>query len=515
MIQKFLSKYGLASHLAILAALPLALTPFLTAATLGSVVFWLMAFVAVWYFTEPSVRLGEHLSEARFRVRYEMMRDPLFWLMVFALLFALVRFLNTGIEVFYDAERTTWIVRDPKWSILPASVEGQGLLPFAFASAALLVLMGLRHGIGRKARTEFGIVGSFVAGLGGIASVACAVSGVGDFPVWMVSGMEEVPFWASSFGVWLVLGVVCGVLAEASKWGAARLPLAVAVAGNVAALFYFAQPLVAAVWLMLAIVVSIFALIYLSRAGSMGSVARIFTILVVGLALAVFSVMTFMSQEVRQLKSRRILPANVLDSRASDLAAEKARLTTKSAIDGRKKAEKVREEYRERGRRCKTALNRIARRMWSEHPWSGVGLGAFSLHTPFLAEKEEWRVLPPKPEFSPNGFWTHLAERGLLGCTLLVLILGLLLYTWGASLVGAFLYLRHRDDADIFPFAVAPLAWVGPLCVALFFAEGAFAPVFLDASFILVATVPLALSAATFPKPKKTERPTRSAAPEN
>ena len=514
MIQKFLSKYGLASHLAVLAALPLALTPFLTAAALGSVVFWLIALAAVWLFAEPSVRLGEHLSDARVRVRHEMVRDPLFWLMALVFVFTLVRFCNTGIDLFYDAERSAWIVQKPKWSLLPGAVEGAGLLPFAFASAALTVVMGLRHGIGRKARTEFGIVGSLLAGLAGIALVGCAVAGVGNVSAWMVSGMEEEPFWASSFGVWLVLGVVCGAIAEVSKWGAARLPLAISVAGNVVALFFFAQPIVAVAWIFLATVVAAYSLLYLSRIVSMGAVARVFTLLIIGVALPIFAVMTFMSMDVRELKSRRLTPAFALESSESDAAAERVRLATKSAIDGRKKADKLREEFREKGALRKIALNRIARRMWSEHPWSGVGVGAFALHAPFLAEKEEWHVLPPKPQFSPNGFWTHLAERGVLGCSLLLLVLGGLLYTWGARLVAAFFFLRGRDDADIFPFAVPPLAWVGPVCVALFVAEATYAPVFLNASFILIVTVPLALSAATFPKPKKTGRVVASTAQE-
>ena len=77
MIPRFFSKYGLAVHLALLAALPLALTPFLTTATtLASVILWLSVLGAVWFFTQPDLRRGEHISSSRVRLRHELMLDP-------------------------------------------------------------------------------------------------------------------------------------------------------------------------------------------------------------------------------------------------------------------------------------------------------------------------------------------------------------------------------------------------------------------------------------------------------
>lgn len=513
MIQKFFSKYGLATHLAVLAALPLALTPFMTAATLGSVIIWLTALVAVWFFVEPSLRLGERLSFARARVRRETIRDPLFWLMLVIVVFTCIRWLNTGIAHFYDAEQGIWEVHAPRWPILPASVQEGGFLPFAVSTAVFVVLMGIRHGIGLQARTEFGLFGSLVAGLGGMAAVGCAAGGLVGADAWMASGFEEAPFWPSSFGVWLVLGVVCGIQAESTKWGVARLVLVFSIAGNVGALLFFAPPLIALFWIFFATIVAIFSLCYLVRAASVGAVARSLSLLLFGLALAVFAVMTFMPEDVRELKMRRISPACALEPHEADVEAGKI-MKTAPTTEARKIVKEMRAEQLEKARRRRSVLNRIAHAMWKERQWAGAGIDAFGVRVPYLVEGEEWTKgdLPPKPTFSPNGLWTYLAERGILSASLLATLLVLLLYSFVSRLVGAFVYLRKQDDADIFVFAVAPLAWVAPACVVAILVEAVYSPVFQSAAVLFSLTVPLALSAATFPKPKNSVSATENAA---
>ena len=472
MIQKFLSKYGLATHLALLAALPLALTPFLSAATLASVVFWLSALAAVWLFTEPSVRAGEHLSLARARVRHDLMLDPVFWFLVFAVAYAAVRWMNGGIALFYDAEQATWTVKAAEWTILPSSAGDAGRLPFAFAVSLLVVLCGIRHGIGLMARVNFGVVGALVAGVGGAVAAVCAGAGLPGVSEWMSAGFAEAPFWSSLFAVWLLVGVVSGVQAESRRWKSARLPFALGIAGNTAALLFFAPPLVAVAWLALVAVALVFSLFYLGRAGSTGAVARSFALAVFGFALPVFMCMLLMPDAVRELKVTGLSSELALGEAYKDMAA---------------------------------ALSRISRAMWVEHPWTGVGLGAFGLHAQFLADKAEWAVIPTQPQFATSGFWTLLAERGIVGCALPVVLLGMLLFTWGARLVGAFLFLRHKDDADIFPFAVPPLAWVAPFGLVLIVVEALFAPISVEPCLSFALAVPLALSAAAFPKARKPE----------
>ena len=419
MFQKFLSKYGLATHLALLAAVPLALTPFLDAARLASVVFWLSGLAALWLLTEPSIRAGEHLSSARRRVRGALVRDPLFWLLLLVVLFAFVRACNTGIALRYDSEQAAWLVGEAKLGGGPASVGLTGLLSFATALAVWVVVLGIRHGIGLMARIVFGVSGAFFAGVGGLSAAGCACAGMAPFAGWLRAGFAEAPFWASVFGVWLVLGIVCGVQAEARKWSFARLP---------------------------------------------------FVLAVFGYALPVFLLMLFVSEPLRTLKLNGLDP-EIAQPEVYCAASE--------------------------------ALSRIAREAWKAHPWFGVGSGALGLHVPFLAEKADWAFLPAQPAFAYNGYWTLLAERGIVGCLLPAVVLGLLLAAYCVRLVSSYFYLRYQDDADVFVFAVSPVAWFAPLTVVLLAVEAVWSPVFLTDNLFVAAPVALALAAAACPRAKK------------
>ena len=470
MLQKFLSKYGLAAHLALLAAAPLALTPFLDAASLASVVFWLSGLAAVWLFTEPSIRVGEHLSLARRRVRGELIRDPFFWFLVAAVAFAVFRMVNSGIALKYDPEQVVWVVRESRFGGGPASAGNAGLLPFAVVVALLILSMGIRHGIGLMARIVFGLSAALFSGVGGCAAAGFACAGVKPFAAWLGSGLADAPFWASTFGVWLVIAIVSGVQAEARKWSSARLPYVLGIAGNSSALLFFAPPVIAIVWIAFALMTLVVSLVYLGRANSVGAVARNLSLAIFGFALPVFLMMMFVPDAVRAAKINALSPEFAFP-----------------------------ESYRQ----ASETLSRISRQIWLLHPWFGVGDGALGLHIPFFAEKADWAVIPVQPKFAVNGYWTILAERGIIGCVIPAVGLGMLVVTYFVRLVGAFGYLRRQDDSDIFPFAVPPVAWFAPLTVAILAVEAVISPVFLNGTLFLTVLSALALSAAAFPKAKK------------
>ena len=90
-MQKAISKYGLAAHLALLAVAPLFLFPFCGAVWTARVLLWLSFLAFVWTLVEPSRRQGEMLHDARFRVFLSVFRDPLFWFSLFLSLVAFVR----------------------------------------------------------------------------------------------------------------------------------------------------------------------------------------------------------------------------------------------------------------------------------------------------------------------------------------------------------------------------------------------------------------------------------------
>lgn len=482
MLQKFLSKYGLAVHLALLAAAPLALMPFLDAASLASVVFWLSGLAAIWLLVEPSIRAGEHLSLARRRVRVEMVRDPFFWFLAVVVAYAFVRWLNSGIALRYDPEQVVWLVGKSKLGGGPASAGDAGLLPFAVCVALCVLAMGLRHGIGLMARVVFGLSGTLFAGLGGGCAVGLACAGVKPFSTWLTAGFSDVPFWPSAFGVWLVIGLVSGVQAEARKWNVSRLPCLLGIAGCVSVLVFFAPPILAVTWILFSVLALSVSLVYLGRVNSVGAVARNLSLALFGFAVPVFLMMMFAPDEVRSVKVAALDP-DVFFSEAYRQASE--------------------------------VLAKIGHRIWVAHPWFGVGIGAFGLHLPFLVEKADWALIPAQPAFANSGYWTILVERGIVGCMLPVVGLGMLVVGYFVRLVGAFSYLRRQDDVDIFPFAVPPIAWFAPLTALLLAVEAFFAPVFQNETLPLTVLAALSLSASAFPKAKKDDVTAETASSEN
>ena len=148
-------------------------------------------------------------------------------------------------------------------------------------------------------------------------------------------------------------------------------------------------------------------------------------------------------------------------------------------------------------------LERISRSMWKESPWRGAGIGAFNMQAQFLAEKSAWMVLSPKVSAALSGYWTVLAERGILGCIVLASMGFLFAFVWAKNLIGAVIYLRTRDDADIFPFACMPMVWAAPVLVPLVCAEAFCSPVFSCSVTLFAVVAVLALSAASFPRASK------------
>ena len=473
MLHKLITKYGLATHLALLASLPLALSPFLAERNLAVSILWLSGFALVWLFLIPSILSGEHLYQARARVRHEMLVDPLLWFFLFVIVFAGIRWLNSGIVLQYDAEVSVWRVAVPSFSALPASVGEAGFLPFAVAVGLSVLCMGILHGLGLAARLSFGLVFAFLLGMGGVVVVALACFGVEPFVTHMAVGFADGPFWGTFFGIGLVTTIACGTQAEARKWSLARLPFCLSVAGNGGGLLFFAPSFVVAAYIAIALAVLVFSLVILSRSGSMGSVARSLMLVIFGMALPICLLAS-------------VVPESIVKGKLQGLDVVSA--------------------FPDAYRQMRATLSHVGAAMWRKAPWCGVGMGAFGLHVPFLADKADWSLLPPKVAFAPNGYWTLLAERGILGCLLLISGTLLLAFTWVRRLVGAAQYLRTQDDADKFIFACPPIVWLPLLILAVFLVEVLYDAAFSCGVILFAVLAPCALSAASFPrKPRSRE----------
>lgn len=469
MFQKIITKYGLAFHLAVLAALPSALAPFVSDQALGRTVLWLSAIGVLWLFIEPSIRKGERLSQARYRVWIGFMKDPVLWFFMLYAVLCFVRWLNSGVELVYDAEKVAWSVAEPVLSVFPASVKDAGFLPFAVVVAAMTVVLGLRHAVGMAARISFGVCGSLIAGLGGWAAAASACLGYEPFIADAASGFGIVrePLSGCLWGIWFLVALSSGAQAELRSWRRGRLAYTIAIGGNVAGLVFFSPPFVSAAYLGLGLLFAVYVWVWLSRAGSKGTVARNFVFCLLGVGMAAWLLMTF-------------APASVKDAKLGGLDPEKV--------------------WSPSDRDASSALSGIARRMWLDDPWCGAGLGAYPLKASFVARDEDWEVVPPKPVRAVNGYWTLLSERGNVMCGIFALLLGLLFWIWGTRCVEAFMYHREDADADVFPFSCAPVVWLPVIFIPLLAVEGVFASVFSVRTLLLAVMAATALATATFPR---------------
>ena len=202
-MQKAISKYGLAAHLALLAVAPLFLFPFCGAVWTARVLLWLSFLAFVWTLVEPSRRQGEMLHDARFRVFLSVFRDPLFWFSLFLSLVAFVRWLNGGVAMAYDAENSVWSLRAPAIPFLPGSVSESGYLPFAATLAVAVMMQGCRHALGKSARGAFLFMASFLAGTASIAAIVSAACGHAGALAASACANSDATFAGNAFGLHL------------------------------------------------------------------------------------------------------------------------------------------------------------------------------------------------------------------------------------------------------------------------------------------------------------------------
>lgn len=443
-VQRFIAKYGLAVHLALLAVVPVFLLPFFTASTVATVLLWFSLCAAIWTVLEPSMRGGERLSGARRRVARGIGSDPLFWLLLVIAVFSGLRALNTGIALSYDAESAVWRVLDPSFPILPGVLGGSGYLPFATAVAFLVLMQACRHSLGRSARQLFLLLSSALAGLAAIIDLFFIREG--DF--------------GFVFGLSLVGGVISLVSALERNWNLALLPAALAIGGSIAGILVFTPPHLAVVLVAVGLLTLVYVLVY---SGKVFRSVGLFRIVLVGsaafaiggLLVAVALPKDVFAERLAVYQGLRIVPERFMEIRG--------------------------------------ALSSIAFRSWISHLWIGTGLSSFPLDFRVNAQAADWVLFPRGATTIANGWWLLLAERGLVGSVLFVLPFVFLLVTYVRRLVGGVAEWGFPHPA----YLIAPIAF------ALFVADGFFDCSQLRAEVLLATGSLMAVSAASFPMLKR------------
>ena len=464
------SRFGLATHLALAAALPAALAQFVSVNTLAVSMLWVSLFAWIWMLFEPSVLSGETVSRARSRMLGRMVRDPFVWFMVLAVLFSLIRWLNSGLVLFYDAEKTLWSVKEPVMSMMPASSGDAGFLPFAVSIVLATVIAGVRHALGRNARIWFGVATGSVAAIGGLASVISVALGVETFKTAALTGFGQPWFPGTCFALVLPVSIACGIEAEERGLTKTRLLFAFAVAGNAAAAFVFLPVLLAVGYILISLVVAVVSLALCKNRAGAAACARAASMLAFGIVGAVSAVMVPSYKDIVQEKVRGL---NVEKAFPLDLADRNE------------------------------ALQRVSLAMWKDFQWGGVGVGAFKLQAPFYVAKEDWQMLPPRPEQSSNGYFTLVAERGIVGSLFWLVGIGFLLFSWAVRLVESLRWHKTQEEGRAWVLCIPSMAWAGLAVLAAGLADAWFSSGFpLTALPVCVASA-MTLAAASFPKMKR------------
>ena len=454
-MQKIVSNYAAAAHLALMAVAPLFLYPYASADATAVVLLWLSLAGAVWIVMAPSRISGESAHAARSRFVSEVLRDPLFWICLILVAFSGIRALNDGVAAVYDAETMKWSLSPPPAPLLPGCVKGEGFLPFAACVALLVAFMGARHALGGAATYTFFFCSSVLSGLAGLVSVFALMYGHEGVVGLAQASYRDPSFVGAAYGVSMLGGVVATFACVMEKWMRAE-PLALfGMTGTGLGLVLFSPPATITVFA-LAFVLFAFTSFMIQHKMFEGSgFLRCALAVAISIVLPALYFMSF--DDPSPIAAKQSLFASL-------------KLFPEGFAESRK------------------ALSAIALKVWKAGPWLGSGAGSFPLDVRFNATPADWAVIGPVQAGVPNGWWRLLAERGVLGALMFALPLGFLAWTYFSGVVRSFGMFRWQPVHCLAPFTAAAL-------VACAFVDASF----MRADVLLAAGAALALSGDAFP----------------
>lgn len=454
-MQRLVSKYGVAAHLALVAVAPLFLSPVAT--------LWLAGLAFVWMVMEPSRVGGESLAAARRRSWSALVRDPLTWALLAVAAYAAVRWANGGVEMAYDAEAQQWSLARPTVAVLPGSAEGFGQAEFVGVLALLAVLAGCRTCLGKSARYAFLFSVALLSGVGAVTWAVMLACGAPLDQSLAACPLTKPAFAGPVFGLCLVASVSVLPAVMERRWYALLMLAIVSVGGNALGLFLFSPPFLAAGFAALAILALLYAVV--SSYVMTGASAGLKVLVVAGLGLAATVGLALCA-----------VPGDVMANKTAPYKAEKIGLEAfvpPSFVEAR------------------TALDIASETIWRDCPWQGRGLGSFRSALSFAAQPEDWEVFSSEQSAPLNGYWMLLVERGTVGAFAMALPLLLLLWTYFRRLVQSF--------GAGGPPATAVFGFFGLLAVL---AEALVDVTALSPPMLIATALFLSVAAGSFPKEK-------------
>jgi len=412
-VQKIVSKYALAAHLAIMAVAPLFLLPLAGGSTTATVMLWLSFFGFIWVLMEPSRRRGEMPHDARARVAKTVVTDPLFWFSIVLVAYAGIRALNGGIAMAYDAELMTWSVRPPNLPLLPGCADESGYYGFAAVVTLAVIFQGVRYALGRSARAAFVLVASVISALGAVIFAFAVSYRVPSVVSLAQCSSLDASYYGMVFGIQVLCGVVALFDVVLNKWMRVEPLVAFALVGNAVGLVLFAPPPTIVVFFVAFVILLIVSFVSAKGAFEGSGSFRFALASLMALAAPVMYALAtddipWMAVKMRAFRDFSLFSVDFFEIRET--------------------------------------LSGIALKAWKDNPWLGTGLGSFQLDIRFLATAADWAMVSSAQKTALNGWWQLLAERGVVGAGMMAVALGMLLWTYFSRLVRSFRSIRFSAE---------------------------------------------------------------------
>jgi len=465
MMQKLLTKYGLMAHVACVVAYPLCYLAYGRVFGFAALL-WLSLAVVEMMVLLPSVRKGETLSDARFRVVRAILWDPFFYTGVAVIGFVAFQWLNSGCGLVYLADADVWQMSNPPLTWAPFCVETRaGSTMVAVFTACVTVGVALRTAVGKSAKRQ---LLQWLAGLGGLyAFYAVSQAGLGRQPyagLIVNAGSTAI---GTFFGFWALLGMGLFVDAVARAQRRSKFILVFGVLGNLAGMLVFARAVSVCVYVVLSIVLSVYWALYIRP-----HVARptqfklVLGALIVFVAVAISIFYLFPNNPVVN-KTMSLIPYESWWKPFADV-------------------QKI---------RTAVALN-----VWQNHPWVGVGADGFHHFAGLSVSAKDWGSLKTDQGFVYNDCLQFLCEYGVLGAGFLLAVVVTLLIPLCYRARIAWKYGTHdENDGRPYLLRLSPIVVFGVVATSVCFFESWFASPFRSYGVLLSWTCVMAVLPAFLP----------------
>lgn len=400
-MQKFITRYALAAHLALVAVAPLLLLPFFAPDAVAVVLIWLAALAAFWLVLQPSCLHGETVGQARSRVRGAVLRDLVFWTGVVVGVYFCLLLLRDGVDMAYDPAHGGWHLRRPVGAGFFGAVKGAGALPLATAVGLVVTVQGVSHALGRRARRAFLLTGSCLSAVG--VFVMMGAVKWGNLASLVECDYSAPFFFGVACGWWAIAGVVALYQTARECWRNGLFAAAFASCVNAAGLCLFAPAAEIICFEMALLLLSLIAFgVYFRR---LSLQYRVMSAAAAVLILATPYLVLGLGRG-----------QNVLADRFAALVRFGFWSDSVAAL-----------------REC---LAGLSHRLWQTARPYGIGLGAFPTCLRVFATPSDWAVIRPWQSAAPNGWWQLLLEQGWIGVAWFGVYAVWPLAVWGRRIFG-------------------------------------------------------------------------------